>query len=510
SFLATAQNHRIYGIIKDAISGEVLIGANIYDTLSLRGTVSSKDGFYSLELKSPTSFIIYTYVGYKNRALKLNRINDTLINIFLTPGKELDEVSISPKKENISVYSISKEQLVNTAVLGGEPDLMKYLQLLPGIQPGNEGTGNIHVRGGGPGENLVLLDRVPLYYINHLGGFVSIFNPYIIHNASIYTGNFPAEYGGRISSALDVTMKDGNVEKIKGEASIGLISSKIAMDGPLKNEKLSFVLSARRTYLDAFLVPFFKLVSPKASLGYNFYDLNGKINYRMNEKNTFQVSAYFGDDRLSYKHKDDSELYSMKNIWGNSFISFQHKSILNSAIQVTNQLIFSRYRLKTTHLLELDETNDREKIEDHKFFFSGIRDAGIRSDWLINMSSSWDVKTGLHLFYHKFAPAVEGDIIHNKGSFFNIRDLESNYYLDNLFYVTDKLDIRGGMRVTAYKKTEKTWFLTEPRFSTTYRIKENISFISAWSRMYQFVHQLKSTGNTLNPEIWLPVMENLP
>jgi hypothetical protein len=222
SIFVSAQNHRIYGTVKDAESGEVLIGTNIYDTLSLHGTVSTKDGFYSLDLTSPESFIIYSYVGYNNYGIKLNRSKDTMIHVYLKPGNEIQEVSIRPLKKSLSKYTISKKELMKTPVFGGDPDIMKYLQLLPGIQPGNEGTGNIHVRGGGPGENIVLLDRVPLYYNNHLGGFVSIFNPYIIHDANVYTGNFPAEYGGRLSSVLDVTMKDGNISKSRGEASIGL------------------------------------------------------------------------------------------------------------------------------------------------------------------------------------------------------------------------------------------------------------------------------------------------
>ncbi|MFW5879754.1 MAG: carboxypeptidase-like regulatory domain-containing protein, partial [bacterium] len=170
----SGKTYRVYGTIQDEITGEVLIGANVYDTISGKGTVSSKNGFYSLELNSEEAVLIYSYVGYEDFILKLKGTHDTLINIPLTPGSELGEVTITGAPD-LSIYNISSEQILSTPALGGEPDLMKYLQLLPGIQPGKEGSGNIHVRGGGPGDNIVLLDRVPLYYVNHLGGFVSIF-----------------------------------------------------------------------------------------------------------------------------------------------------------------------------------------------------------------------------------------------------------------------------------------------------------------------------------------------
>ena len=252
-----AQKVTISGTIKEEGSGENLIGANIYDKISQKGAVANQFGFYSYTTEKDSVDLYFSFVGYQTKRFQLSPKSDTVINVFLIPDGVLEEVVVSAESMDkvqeitrMSSINVPIKQIKELPALMGEVDVFKVLQLLPGVQSGTEGASGLYVRGGGPDQNLILLDGVPVYNASHLFGFFSVFNADAINNVELIKGGFPSRYGGRLSSVIDITMKEGNMQEIKGEGSIGLIASKITVEGPIKKDKTSFILSARRTYLD--------------------------------------------------------------------------------------------------------------------------------------------------------------------------------------------------------------------------------------------------------------------
>jgi len=297
-----AQVHTISGFVEDASSGEKLINANIYDSKTLKGTISNNYGFYSLTLPEGEIELIYSFVGYTPIKKEINLDNNLKIDISLESSIELQEVTVTSnslqskvKSTQMSRIEIPVETIKNLPVLLGEVDIIKTIQLLPGVQSGSEGASGLYVRGGGPDQNLVLLDGVPVYNVNHLFGFFSVFNADAINTVSLTKGGFPARYGGRLSSVLDIRMKEGNTKEIKGEGSIGIISSKLAIEGPIVKDKTSFIVSGRRTYIDILSYPIQYFIAKsedidKLRAGYYFYDVNAKINHKFSDKSRLYLS----------------------------------------------------------------------------------------------------------------------------------------------------------------------------------------------------------------------------
>ncbi|NQU80433.1 MAG: TonB-dependent receptor, partial [Bacteroidetes bacterium] len=347
SFLS-AQVHTISGFVEDARSGEKLINANIYDSKTLKGTISNIYGFYSLTLPEGEIELIYSFVGYTQVQKQINLTEDIIINISLEPSIELQEVTITDKSVQSKVRStqmskveIPVKTIKNLPVLLGEVDIIKTIQLLPGVQSGSEGASGLYVRGGGPDQNLVLLDGVPVYNVNHLFGFFSVFNADAINTVSLTKGGFPARYGGRLSSVLDIRMKEGNTKEIKGEGSVGIISSKLAIEGPIIKDKTSFIVSGRRTYIDILSYPVQYFIAKsedidKLRAGYYFYDLNAKINHKFSDKSRLYLSSYMGNDKvytvikdISYDFKEENKF---KLRWGNITSALRWNYIINNKL----------------------------------------------------------------------------------------------------------------------------------------------------------------------------------
>ncbi|MBN1926406.1 MAG: TonB-dependent receptor plug domain-containing protein, partial [Prolixibacteraceae bacterium] len=317
-----SQKATISGFITDNATGERLINANIYDPETFKGTTTNNYGFYSLTVPRGPVNLTVSFVGYRQAAISLNLQHDTLISVGLDLKGAIDEIIVygegADKVENseMSVVNLPVKQIQKIPLILGEPDVLKVIQLLPGVQSGAEGTSGIYVRGGGPDQNLFLLDGVPIYNVNHLFGFFSVFNPASIKTVKLYKGGFPARFGGRLSSVIDINMKEGNMKKISGEASVGLISSRISVEGPIIKDKTSFIVSARRTYGDLLLQPVLKLATIQQqdmnlSAGYYFYDLNAKINHIFNERSRLYLSGYFGQDEFYMNLKNH---YNMDDI----------------------------------------------------------------------------------------------------------------------------------------------------------------------------------------------------
>ena len=340
---------RISGFVKDASSGERLIGANIIESGTMKGTVSDNNGYFNMIIKVPVALKV-SYVGYTMSNVKINVAKDTLLEIFLAPGKELTEVVIKADKLlKPNVAKLTTLELQSIPSLGGKPDLMKALQLLPGIKTQSEGSSLLLVRGGSPGENMYLFDNVPIIYVNHLGGFMSVFNPDIINSIDVYKGGFPARYGGKLSSVVDITQKEGSTFGFKGSCSIGIMDLSLLLEGPVK-KKASFIFTARKTVFGLLMFAATGIGDGNTYImSYGFHDLNGKISWKPNSKNSFHFNLYQGDDYLNYWDKNSKQNLANKNrisyTWGNWLASVDWKHVVSSKLFSDNALSYTRYRL---------------------------------------------------------------------------------------------------------------------------------------------------------------------
>jgi len=387
-----AQRYTIRGTVEDKLTGEKLISSNVYDALSLKGITTNAFGFYSLTLPAGKLKLTYSYIGYQPVVLDVNLHKDTLLNVRLDPVISLNEVVITADRTNSAVLStqmsmteLSSKTIKSLPMLLGEVDVLKALQLLPGVKGGNEGTSGIYVRGGGPDQNLILLDGVPVYNVTHLFGFFSVFNPDAIQSVKLITGGFPARYGGRLSSVLDIRMRDGNNKKFSAEGSVGIISSKLTLEGPIIKDKTSFIVSGRRTYIDVLAQPLIKMqargTNSNISAGYYFYDLNAKINHKFSDKSHLFLSAYSGRDKAYFKTVDKGDIqgrmYQSESDaglgWGNLTAAVRWNYVITPKLFSNTTLTYSQYNFVTSALSQ-QKNNDTLTNKFQYIYDSGIID----------------------------------------------------------------------------------------------------------------------------------------
>ena len=351
SFSQNPGKYTISGYLKDAKTGETLIAANIYIKELYKGTISNEYGFYSITTENGTYTLAASYLGYQTREFAITLDEDIRLNIDM----ELDavitkEVVISDKRTDDNVQStdmgrieLSVEKIKTLPVLFGEVDILKTIQLLPGIQSSGEGNSGFYVRGGGPDQNLILLDEAVVYNPGHLFGFFSVFNSDALKNVLLIKGGMPANYGGRLSSVLDVSMKDDNNKKYTAEGGIGLISSRLTLQGPIVKEKSSFMFSGRRTYIDVLTKPIFKNIEDGDFDGnsYQFYDVNTKVNYKFHDKDRLFLSGYFGRDVFTFKSPSDD--FSAKIPWGNSTATIRWNHLFSDKIFMNATAVYNDY-----------------------------------------------------------------------------------------------------------------------------------------------------------------------
>lgn len=357
----TVEHFTISGYVREAVSGESLIGVNIYLSDYKAGTVTNTYGFYSITLPATDSInLVVSYVGFIPEIVKINLHKDIELNIDLKPNVLLDEVTITADRQEkqsesvkMSTVKLQVSQIKNVPSLLGEKDVLKVLQLMPGVQKGSEGSSGIYVRGGGPDQNLIILDDAIVYNASHLFGFFSLFNGDALKSVELTKGGFPARYGGRLSSVLEMNMKEGNKEEWHGEGGIGLISSRLTLEGPLKKGKSSILLSGRRTYADLILRPVLASMSEE-NTGYYFYDFNAKVNYDFGRKNKLYLSGYFGQDKFYIRNNTDYFKENIGFIWGNATGTLRWNHLFNnklfanaSAITNLGYMINTRFCRKT-------------------------------------------------------------------------------------------------------------------------------------------------------------------
>ena len=501
---AEAQNITLSGYIKDAATQESLIGATIYSTNTQKGTTTNVYGFYSLTLpKSDTIGLIVSYIGYTAQAKKLT-INENLrLDILLEPSEnKLGEVVItSGRTDNVSrpqmgVISVPIQAITTLPVLAGERDILKIIQFLPGIQAGQEGTTGYFVRGGNIDQNLVQLDEATIYNPNHLFGLFSTFNINSIKGVTLTKGGFPANYGGRLSSILDVTMKDGNMEDFQVEGGIGTLSANLTLQGPLQKGKSSYIISGRRSYFDLLTKPF----APHGIHGINYYlyDFNGKLNYELGKNDHLFISYFSGKDNADYTGANSLNF----NIdFGNITNTVRWNHLFGSKLFSNTSFIFNDYHLG----LATTQTNY------YSLLYTGIKDFTAKTDFTYIPSPNHEVKIGFSYTYHTLYPGAVSAKIPKKGnrlelnkdSIAKVYSNEFAFYISDEIKMSDVVSVTYGIRVPLFSSGGKSYTFVEPRFVAKFSLSETSSIKASYTRMNQFVHLVPFSTASLPTDIWL-------
>lgn len=528
------KRYTINGYIRDAATGETLIGATLSVKGNVKGITSNNFGFYSITLNEGEYTMVTSFVGYQSQIIGLNLTKDTSLNINLLSGTNLSqEVVVTARKRDNNVksaqmgkLSLPIEQIKSVPAFLGEVDLLKVVQLLPGVRNAGEGSAGIYVRGGGPDQNLILLDDAVVYNTGHLFGFFSVFNSDAIKNVSLIKGGMPSQYGGRLSSVLDVSMKEGNNQQFKVDGGIGLIASRLSIQGPIKKDKASFIVSARRTYIDALSKPFISKTSSFYGSGYYFYDLNAKMNYRFSEKDRLYLSGYFGRDVFDFVNGKQS--LDVNIPWGNATGTIRWNHVFSKKLFVNTTAVYNDYNFTFSAL----QNNFNVKLA------SGIRDVSLKQDYDFYPFSKQKIKFGALYTYHRFTPSV---VSGNQDSVvFNPQNAQVKYaneaavYLQDDWEISSKLQFNAGIRYSMFSqigpyknyttdingnrtdsvvygsgKPVKTYGGLEPRATLRYALNDETSIKASVTRNMQYIHLVSNSGTTLPTDIWVPSTINV-
>lgn len=520
SSLFAQKNFTLSGTLKDGQTGETLIGASIKAEGKINNaTVSNAYGFYSLSLPTGNYTLFLSYVGYQTEIKKINLKADTIININLVSSNQLNEVVVNAeqRKDNVvnpqmGVQKLNVKEINNIPVLFGERDILKTLQLLPGIKSAGEGNSGFYVRGGATDQNLILLDEAPVYNASHLLGFFSTFNSDAIKDVTIYKGGMPAEYGGRLASVLDIKMDDGNKKEYTAEGGVGLISSRLKVEGPFVKNKSSFMISGRRTYADAFLK-----LSPDSTINGNslyFYDLNAKANFQIDDKNVIYLSGYFGRDKLGLNNTFGFE-------WGNATGTLRWNHLINNRLFSNTSLIYSNYNYIIQNFLQ--ENNFKVN--------SSIRDINLKQDFQFALKSNHELKFGLNAIHHTIAPgkiSSSSTSSVNQTSIENRKGVELAAYISDEWRMNNRFNLIYGLRMSSFTllgpgvfksydsegntidsavysagKMVKTYFNLEPRLSASYQISESKAIKFAYTRNTQNLHLMSNSTSTSPTDLYI-------
>ncbi len=525
AIVSLAQKYTISGYVEDDASGEKLFMANVYNGLKLQGTTSNSYGFYSLTLPKGEVQLICSYVGYKLIEKSFILHQDTIISFHLTPSMLLQEVVIKADQGSNKLRSsqMSMEEILLKTVKGlpallGEIDPLKTIQLLPGVQRGNDGSSGLYVRGGGPDQNLILLDGVPVYNANHLFGFFSVFNADALNTITLIKGGFPARYGGRLSSVLDIRMKEGNMKKISGEGSVGMVASRFTLEGPLIKDKASFIISGRRSLLDLWAAPFIKKLDKHDGVpGYYFYDFNAKLNYKFSGNDRLYLSLYSGDDLGTYKKNEvasngKSSTDNFRLRWGNITTALRWNHLFNQKLFSNTTLTYSRYKFNT-NIRYYDEV--KGVVSDYKSSYdSGIRDVAARIDFDYAPAPGHAVRFGISDIMHQFNPGVVAYDLSASGKISGTKDLtygggkvsshEHDLYIEDDFLASEHLKMNLGVHLSGFAVQKKWYHSIEPRLSFNYMVNPKLSLKAAFTTMTQYLHLLSNSNVGLPTDLWLP------
>ena len=533
---SAAQRYTISGYLTDASSGESLISAALVERGSGQGTVANNYGYYTLTLPAGTVSLEYSYIGYESALMSFDLQRDTVIHVALKLSAEMlsgaavtaSRSEIGVRGTQMSAIEVPVHQIKLVPALAGEVDVIKAIQLLPGVQSGTEGSAGLYVRGGGPDENLLLLDGVPIYSVNHMMGFFSVFNADAIKNVTLYKGSFPARFGSRLSSILDVRMKDGNDQAYHGSATIGLLAAKFQVEGPIIKGKTTFNVSARRTYYDMTSQPFLLLYQKLAdtqtlsTAGYYFYDINAKVTHTFSNRDKLYASYYMGDDKVyaNIKMGDDDLDYQMKLgwNWGNIVGSLRWNHVFGPRLFVNTTLNYTQYR----HKLDIGGSEtyaDRGKTEFTMAYHSLINDLSAAADFEFNPSPAHDIRFGATYIRHTFRPSITTIRYKEESSREpavdttfgdkNIFTNEAAAYVEDNWSLARWLKVNLGVRYSLYDTDGRTYHSIEPRVSMRALITDDLSLKASWSKMSQAVHMLSNSNISLPTDLWVPATDKV-
>lgn len=529
--VAQQEKHSVWGSVTDRRTGETLVGATVFDTLSRQGVSTNQHGRFSLPLKPGRAVVRVSFVGYEPQFFDLDIVGDHRLEVALEDNNTLSVVHVVGQRESqvessqLSRIDVPVEQIRSVPVFFGETDVVKVMQLLPGVQSGNEGMAGMYVRGGGPDQNLYLLDGVPMYNVNHLGGFFSAFNADAIKSVQLYKGSFPAHFGSRLSSVLDITTNNGNDKEFHGGIEIGPIAGRVSFEGPIVKEKTTFSVSARRTFYDLLLQPVLGLVSiadglnEKYSAGYYFYDLNAKVTHKFNDRSRLYASFYAGDDAIyaklkSYESSMLTEYIKLNYDWGNLVGSLRWNRELSPRLSMNLTGAYTRYRNKMKLSEEVNIKDYLQSVE--ASYNSGIQDWSARADFDWHPVADHAVKFGGQFTHHIFTPEVTTAKMDEKqgADYFSfdtvigqsrIRAEELSAFIEDDWRISSKVKVNGGLNLTGFAVQDKFYPSVQPRLSGRWLITDRLSFKTGYACMTQYLHLLSNSSISLPTDLWVPV-----
>jgi len=538
-----AQSYTVSGHITDANNGETLISSSIFDSNSRKGTVSNSYGFYSLTVQKGLVDLQYSYIGYATQRNSFKLSKDTVINVRMSTSMELSEVTIVGNRKEMGVQGsqmsaieVPISQIKSVPTLFGETDVIKALQLLPGVKSGTEGSAGLYVRGGGPDENLLLLDGVPVYNVNHMFGFFSVFNADAIKNVTLYKGSFPARFGGRLSSVVDIRMNDGDNKKYHGNVTVGIVSSKFNIEGPIIKGKTTFNFSARRTYADILAQPIIKSTlskeagMEKTSAGYYFYDLNAKVSHKFSDTDRLYLSAYMGDDIIysnirqsatSYGNGSESSWLKMNWNWGNIISALRWNHIINNKLFMNTTASYTRYRFDLSVGTETESviTSPPKTTTDAITlgYRSGIEDYSGKVDFDYSPNPNHDIKFGANYTYHTFRPGVTVAQIKSNTMSMDTTIGDRNIYShENMVYLEDNISLgysvklNVGLHYSNFYVQNQFYQSLQPRLGIRVLLNDKLSLKAGYAYMNQYIHLLSNSNISLPTDLWVPVTKRIP
>jgi hypothetical protein len=530
--------HQVYGTVTDTLSGEKRIGCTIAEKGNAAIAVTNSSGNYSLRLNEGVHTLIFTFSGYEKKEINFNLKSNLQLNVELLFVPSIEEVTISAEKvediaqgSQMGSISIPIQTIKKIPAIFGETDVLKVLQLLPGVKPGMEGTSGLYVRGGSPDQNLVLLDGTPLYNVSHLYGFFSVFNTDALNQVELIKGGFPARYGGRLSSVLELTMKDGNMRKYRGNFNIGLISSNGTLEGPILKNKISFIVSARRTYLDALYTPLMRAATynPYAKQGYYFYDVNGKVNIRPNANHQILISAYSGDDKFynntkPYRFLFDGIVYENEKKdelgWGNRLASVHWNHRINPKLYGSAIVNYTRYRYRVYQMSRNSEYNDTGVVTNSyaQDFRSEVKDAAAKYELDYSPNNRHAIKAGMNVILHKFSPGATSYNLNdpNAGQKLDstigssaVRAVEDYVFIEDDMFLGHRWKLNAGLHYSQFWVQGKMYHALQPRLSARYLLNRDWAIKMSYARMQQYIHLLTNNTVGLPTDLWVPSTANL-
>jgi outer membrane receptor for ferrienterochelin and colicin len=521
-----AQRFTLSGFVTDKASGERLKGVSVLLPGKNLGSTSNSYGFFSITLPVDSIDVLVSFSGYQPYESRLYLSQNTELSIALEPVSKTQETVVLKATRRTAIQNRTQMSSIDVPIetikslprFLGEADVLKAIQLLPGVQSGNEGQSGIYVRGGGPDQNLILLDGVPVYNVSHLFGFFSVFNADAVKSVELIKGGFPARYGGRLSSVLDIQMKEGNKNQLRGEGGIGFVASRLTLEGPFKKGKQSsFMISGRRTYIDLLAKPIIKAQADGTNLGYFFYDLNAKVNLKLSDKDHLYISGYFGRDKFYARDKDRD--YSLNNslFWGNATAVARWNHLFSNKVFGNLTAYLSKYDFEV-------ESQERSRTNNNDFFrlryFSGIRDYCVKYDFDIIPNPNHFIKVGTGVVFHQYKPgAIQSKVGAGTGGGTAIDTLvkdrfvnsvETDTYIEDDIRITSRLKTNVGLHFATFTVDGKTFVSLQPRIAVRYLLSDDLSLKASYAQMNQYIHLLTNSGLGLPTDLWVPVTRRVP